>query len=94
MPPREWQGNKKTGGEVKMKLLIEVAAKCIGAALMLLAVWIWWSYSYSNINPLVTLGAPLFDPMGMIGQFLNWLLVCFLGASGWYLLSLPKDTKK
>lgn len=85
---------QENGGKVKKKFLIGLATEYIGVALMLLAVWVWWSYNYSNINPLVTLGAPFFDPMGMIGQFLNWMLVCLLGASGWYLFSLPKDTKK
>ncbi len=63
-----------------MKLL----AKGIGGILMFLAFLQWITFDYPDVNPFWP-GA-IFSP-GVVSQFLNWILVCTLGASGWLLFS-------
>jgi hypothetical protein len=73
-----------------MRMAGIAAAKIFGVFLMAVAVWVWVSYEYPNVSTF-TLGAP-FAP-GMFGQVINWVIVCILGASGWFLFTLGRKNK-
>ena len=71
-----------------------------GVILMVLAFLQWITYSYPEIN-ITSFGGGGILAVGLIesiGLFVNWLLVCVLGASGWGLFSWarkkPKDIEE
>ena len=74
-----------------MRMIGVVIAKILGVLLMLTAFWVWISYDYPNVSPFA-FGAPLAP--GMFGQVLNWIIVCILGAGGWFLFTLARKSKK
>ena len=69
--------------------MLRILAAIAGVILMILGFLQWIAYSYPEIN-ITRLGGGgvlAVGPIESIGLFVNWLLVCVLGASGWGLLS-------
>ncbi|OZG71772.1 hypothetical protein BTA51_19240 [Hahella sp. CCB-MM4] len=68
--------------------MISAIAKAFGFLLMGLAFAQWITFDYPDVNPFWS-GA-IFAP-GMLSQFVNWIVVCVIGASGWGLFQYGRS---
>jgi multisubunit Na+/H+ antiporter MnhB subunit len=65
-------------------------AKGVGALFIVAAILQWLTFDYPNVSPW---GVSIFSP-GMFGQFVNWIIVCVLGAVGAFLWTLGGSSSK
>lgn len=71
-----------------MKAILSQVAKMIGILFMLLAFLQWLTFDYPDVNPFWP-GA-IFS-LGMVSQFLNWIIVSIVGGIGWAIFTYGKS---
>lgn len=72
-------------------IIIRLFARILGVIFMAVALLQWITFDYPNVIPFWS--ANIFTP-GMFSQFINWMVVCVLGAIGWGLFSYGKRVTK
>lgn len=66
-------------------------SRIVGVIIMVLAFLQWITFDYTDVHPFSLF--PIFTS-GMLSQMLNVLLVCVIGAIGYWFFSFGKPLKK